>query len=175
MRSHKFLILVYLLAVLAQGCASDPREAAARAGDPGALNKLCYGYLYGKLGYDQDYGRALKWCRLGAETGNSNDETLYAEIYYEGHGVKKDVEFARTWYKKAGDQGHRHAEYMMAKSELDLADPNYKKYCFWIAQAKEQAYDKAMALDEDVQKKWTQSHPGEPPLCDGVDLNTEPL
>lgn len=177
MRSRSFPALALASAVLMTGCVSvptDPTETAALAGDPGALNTLCYGYIYGKQGYIQNYDRALMWCRKGAESGDPNDETLYAEMYYEGDGVKKDMALARTWYKRAAEQGHEHAEFMMALSELESSKPDFRNFCYWLAKAKLQNYDKALNLYDNLQQEWSKSHPDKPPLCSDVDLNSEP-
>ena len=58
---------------------------------------------------DVDYDEALKWCKLGAEQGNTHGEYNYGLMFENGYGVERDIEEARYWYTKAADQGNNDA------------------------------------------------------------------
>lgn len=160
-----FPFTISLIVACASAPAVSPVEAAANAGDPGALNYLCYGYIYGKNGYPKDYKHALYWCRKGAEAGDSNSQTLYAEMYYFGEGVTKNYAIARNWYLRAAKQGHVHAEYMMAVLEFQSGSPNMNVLCYWLMKSMAQYYPKAELLYDDLEKRWAASNPGKPALC----------
>jgi hypothetical protein len=42
-----------------------------------------------------------------AEAGNPDAQRDLAWVYKDGKGVKKDMEIAKMWYRKAADQGHK--------------------------------------------------------------------
>lgn len=158
------------------GCSTTPAAGpVATIGneddDPHALNRLCYGYLYGSDGYEKDYAKALVWCKKGAETGSANNETLYAEMYYEGDGVHKDDAIARQWYKKAAEQNHVHAQFMMAILEAKSPKPNDRSFCYWIEKSKAQGYDKAVQYYNELESDWKKDHPDAEPLCTEADAN----
>jgi TPR repeat protein len=162
----RFVYLLMATSLLA-ACASQPvpltedqkafaaTEAAANSGDPAALHRLCYGYIYGKEGFPLDYTQAVYWCKKGAEAGEPNDETLYAELFHLGKGVTQDDVMARWWYKRAAEQGHRHAQRMMARLEYESPNPDIKTFCYWVEKSIAQGYDNAVQLEKD----WEQDNP----------------
>ena len=150
----------------------DPMIPAAEAGDRYALNHLCLDALYGEEGRQQDFTQALLWCKKGAETGDPNDETLYAEIYFRGDGVPKDISYARQWYKRAAEQGHPHAQFMMARLAYFDRPIDGVALCYWLKRAVAQHYDKAQQFYDYLS---SHSYPVDhklQPLCDNPALQT---
>ena len=112
-------------------------------------------YQYGK-GIPQDHKTAVKWYRLAAEQGYADAQeyldklllheklkslTLAAEngdkhasfklggMYMGtivGHGIPKDRETARKWYKLAAEQGHTGAQDIM-----NISVPWWKFWAFY--------------------------------------------
>lgn len=63
-------------------------------------------YELGKIYYDgdivnKDYKRAFYYFKKGAELGADICRPYVALCYFNGHGVKKDIDEAKKWYKKA--------------------------------------------------------------------------
>jgi len=67
-------------------------------------------YNLGKLYYNapgnfpRDYREAAYWFQQAADLGNAKSQTMLAEMYKKGTGVKKDLKKSLFWYKKAGKQ-----------------------------------------------------------------------
>lgn len=168
------------IALCVAGCATtksaDPTIAAAESGDSLALNQLCYGYLYGESGYQQDFKQALIWCKKGAETGDPNDETLFAEMYHMGEGVGKDDAIARIWYKRAAEQNHVHAQLMMAILSYRNKKPDGSidgvEICYWLKRAIAQHYDKAQQFYDHLSAVSYPTNPADKSFCDDPLLNT---
>lgn len=174
------LLLASITVLILFGCVTsppiDPVVAAAESGDAMAMHHLCYGYIYGLEGYPKDYKQALLWCKKGAETGNPNDETLYAELYFNGEGVKKDDAIAEKWYKRAAEQNHPHAELMLAVLAINKENPNIEVFCYWLERSMSQQYDKAENYYNHMNDAWLRTHPDKKPLCAETDIsvNAEP-
>lgn len=166
------LLVGYVVVAHADIYTDDPVKNAANIGDPIALNQLCYGYLYGSPLYPKDFNSALTWCKKGAEFGDPNSETLYAEIYYLGDGVAKDITIAREWYRKAAVQGHKHAQYMMGRIESQADRPNLKAVCYWLLKSIAQDDKKAQTFYDQLKAQWSESYPDQPPFCTGFDIPT---
>lgn len=49
-----------------------------------------------------------------AEKGDVDAQYKLAEIYYNGHGVAKDIEKAIAWYEKSAEQGNSSSMYALA-------------------------------------------------------------
>jgi len=174
------LLLASMIILILFGCATspptDPVVAAAESGDAVALNHLCYGYIYGQEGYPKDYKQALLWCKKGAVLGEPNDETLYAEMYYFGEGVKKDDVIAEKWYKRAAEQNHPHAEFMLAVLEARKDKLNINVFCYWLERSISQQYEKAEDYYKNMNDSWIRNHPNQKSLCAETDIsaNAEP-
>lgn len=63
--------------------------------------------------------------RLNAEKGYHNDQFYLGVCYHIGRGVKKDINKAVLWYKKAADQGN-------SNGQINLG------YCYYVGQGVEQ-------------------------------------
>ena len=101
-------ISMFLFSALCAGCAASPKTD-----DVSAAHKACYSYIYGENGFEKNYEKAFEWCTTAAEFGVNSAQTLLAELYLQGNGVKKDLETAAAWYEKAALQGHFHAQMMV--------------------------------------------------------------
>jgi len=128
---------------------------AAKQGDKAAQNSLGLMYRNGE-GVPEDYKTAVKWFTLAAEQGDANAQehldillireklkslTLAAEngdkhasftlggMYNGtllGHGIPKDREMARKWWKLAAEQGHSGAQEIM-----NISVPWWKFWAFY--------------------------------------------
>ncbi|KAJ3195371.1 hypothetical protein HK101_000413 [Irineochytrium annulatum] len=94
----------------------DPRRSiawytrAAEQGDPDAELALSGWYLTGAEGVlKQSDTEAYLWARKAADKGLAKAE--YAVAYYSEHGVgvRADMDEARKWYLRAGEQGNKRA------------------------------------------------------------------
>ena len=62
----------------------------------------------------QSYYRASEWYRLAANLGRVADAQLaLGDLYFHGRGVPHDYAEALGWYKKAAEQGHPVAQYLL--------------------------------------------------------------
>ena len=83
------------------------------------------------------YITAFNLAKPRAEAGDAAAQTLLAEIYARGLGVRRDPEQAARWYKSAAEQGNPDAQFQYA---LLLIDGRYV----------EKDEDQAFALMEDA-------------------------
>mgnify|MGYP001074499059 CR=1 FL=1 len=90
-------------------------EVLKRAGngEATAQHEACYRYSYGEKARIS-YRLAHKWCAKGAAQGISHSQTLLAQLHFFGRGVPRDVKRAAELYQQAADQGHSHAQMMLA-------------------------------------------------------------
>jgi TPR repeat protein len=58
----------------------------------------------------QDYATALQLCRPLAEEGETCVQLSLGSMYYNGHGVKRDIVEAAKWTRKAAEQGYAPAQ-----------------------------------------------------------------
>ncbi len=72
----------------------------ANRGESEAECELGYRFDNG-LDVEQDYREALKWYLKASGKGNADAFLAAAEIYYWGHGVKRDREKAQWFFLKA--------------------------------------------------------------------------
>jgi TPR repeat protein len=70
-------------------------------------------YANGEQGVTQDYVEALKWFKLGAETGQTDAQYALGKMYYEGHGIPQNHLEALKWFKLAAEQGNRNAHFQL--------------------------------------------------------------
>ncbi len=85
---------------------SDPKEKLSHLTSSLEQGYLESYYELGKIYYDgdivnQDYKRAFYYFKKGAELGSDICRPYVALCYLNGHGVKKDIDEAKKWYKKA--------------------------------------------------------------------------
>ena len=87
-----------------------------------AQNNLGRMYENGEGGAPQDYGKAERWYRLAAETGNAIAQNNLGRMYENGWGVAQDDILAYMWYSFAVDQGN------------EVAGKNRKKLAYHMIQ-----------------------------------------
>ena len=82
---------------------------------------------------------------LLATQGHINAQYTLARIFYEGVGVKQNLEFAATWAREAAEQGHPEAQYVLAHmfSHGEGVEKNLEQAVYWTKRAAEQGYIKA--------------------------------
>jgi hypothetical protein len=103
--------LLFGIALLASGCATDHHATVVFTGDPvdtptrpetiedkaekgDAEAQLRLGWMYEKGdGRAQDYVEAVKWHRKAAEQGNAAAQNELGAMYYKGDGVPQDYVF----------------------------------------------------------------------------------
>ncbi|MDR1695415.1 MAG: sel1 repeat family protein [Endomicrobium sp.] len=126
------------------------RENVERAIKDAKRGKIRAIYALGNMYYDgygvkKDYAEAEKWYRKAtfrqvifadaeslldevrfeqakksAEEGNAESQFKLAEMYYRGKGVKKNIEEAEIWRKKAAEQGY--VSYAIHENPLSAVD-----------------------------------------------------
>lgn len=81
------------------------------------------------------------WLPL-AESGYAKAQASIGWMFHSGHGVKKDLQTAAEWYRKAADQGHEIAQNNLGVFyEQGLAGPaDAKKAAIWYQMAADQGY-----------------------------------
>ncbi len=86
--------------------------------DPGRFSEDPANVAYGAFqrGY---YLTALNLATPLALAGNASAQTLIAEIYSRGLGVRKDIATATEWYEKAAGQGDTEARFQLAMILID--------------------------------------------------------
>lgn len=97
-------------------------EAAAQAGDPGAMNNLAIAYAKGDV-LAQDDTKALRWYEIASDKGLARASRGLAQMYHAGRGVPADLVKAVGLYDLAFRQGDRPAAQRLGRlavsGELD--------------------------------------------------------
>jgi len=138
----KRLILLTLV-FMQGGCAHFGLDSEA---DIFAEN--CYAYRYGDKLRRINVIQALDWCQRSASLGNSNSQTLLAELYYMGLGGEYDVAKAEQWFLKSAKQGHAHGQFMLYKIySVNKTQKFQNKARYWLRQAKASQYPLAMGVE----------------------------
>ena len=73
---------------------------------------------------------------------------MLGDMYHDGAGVKKDLNKAISWYKKAANKGLAHAQYSvgaMSATGYGATKPNLKKAKVWLQKAAKQGHKGAQA------------------------------
>jgi len=136
----KLLIIVLLL--LQTACAHFGLDSEA---DIAAEN--CYSYRYGDKLRRINFVEAFDWCHRAANYGNSNSQTLLAELYYLGLGDEQDLDQAEQWFLKAAKQGHAHSQFMLYKIyHLSNTLEKQQQAIFWLKQARYGQYKLALQV-----------------------------
>lgn len=94
-------------------------DAQARLGD------LYYNgrrSLQGKSIIPQDYAKAFEWYSKAAQQGNSRGELGLGMCYEKGHGVKKNIDTAIGWFKKAAS--HKDEFQGQAEQKIEYIENN---------------------------------------------------
>lgn len=114
-------------------------------GDPASQRKtkVRQDFGHGEQCYEQgDYPAALKWYRRAAEQGYALAQVNLGSMYFEGQGVRPDIQEALKWYRLAAEQG-------LASAQFDLgvlyeqhggASQNPHEAFLWYQKAASQGY-----------------------------------
>lgn len=103
------------------GVPQDLEESAkwfrpiAEQGNVYAQAMLGYGYVIQKK-----YAEAVPWLRKAAMQGNDIGQCLLGVCYFEGKGVKEDIEEAFKWLSKSAKQGNTIAKDTLEKPEFSM-------------------------------------------------------
>jgi uncharacterized protein len=65
--------------------------------------------MTGEHGFPINYSDAMSWNLKGYQNGHSEGANNIGELYEKGWGVTKDIEQAKSWYKKASELGNLEA------------------------------------------------------------------
>ena len=96
-----------------------------------------------KSAYTQrDYATALTAFQRSAELGNVEAMTFLGFMYYEGHGVPRDLDRARTWFENAAAKGNASA--MANLGYLHSMQKDYENAVSWLSRAVEAGDSAAM-------------------------------
>jgi hypothetical protein len=109
-------ILLFIIIVLAGGCATSPPsrdmiaiKQMAENGDINAQAELGYSYQYGDE-MNKSPNEALKWNLAAANQGSPMAQHNLAVMYDEGVDIPENNAEAIKWYHKAAGQGHPRAQ-----------------------------------------------------------------
>jgi TPR repeat protein len=170
-RTAMFLPISVVASLTLVACASPPagdsNEGAAGRSDSGQLSaselhRRCYGYIYGREGFEKDYARALEWCSRSAQNpGSISSITLLAELNYFGQGIPVNMIEAARLYRVAAEAGHTHAQYMIGTMYLrgDGVDKDRDEGMRWLELASRQGYEHATELLNRISASKQKSHP----------------
>ena len=67
-----------------------------------------------ELSKQQDYDKAIKLYKKGAEQGDAGAQYNLGYMYENADGVERDFVIAAEWYEKAAGQGHAKAQNNLA-------------------------------------------------------------
>ena len=110
---------------------------AAEGGDAKAQCRLSWMYFDGD-GVQQDYAKAVEWCRKSAAQGYVEAQLALGQMYNEGKGVAQDSTAAARWCRMAAEQGDVYAQFYLSGIYLDFED--YIEAARWCRKAAEQGY-----------------------------------
>jgi len=134
-------ILLILLLLFQTACAHFGLDSQADI-----ASENCYSYRYGDKLRRINFVEAFDWCHRAAKYGDSNSQTLLAELYFLGLGGEQDINQAEQWFLTAAKQGHAHSQFMLYKIySVRAGVRNKQKANYWIKQAKYSKYK--LALD----------------------------
>lgn len=87
-----------------------------------ALYNLGVCYEQGLLGITKNDSLKIIYFLKSARMGNKYAQSALADCYNLGNGVKKDIEYAKYWYKQSANQGYAEANYKLGKCYLEQGD-----------------------------------------------------
>ena len=97
-------------------------EKLAKQGNPNAQLALGKIYFEGRAGQKQDYHKALDLFQKAAQKGNGPAMFNIGLCYDGGFGVRKSLENALKWYRKAADVGVPEAQAKVAAIAENTGD-----------------------------------------------------
>jgi len=90
----------------------------------------------------KDYPGALAQFQRSAELGNAESMTFLGFMAYEGHGVARDLDRARSWFEQASAKGNASA--MGNLGYLHSVERDYQSAVSWLTRAVEAGDTAAM-------------------------------
>ncbi len=90
-------------------------KASAQQGIPHSQVTMGWWFMKGWHGIKIDYSEAMKWNLMAYKQGHSEGANNIGELYENGLGVPKDIEQAKSWYKKASVLGNAEATERLEK------------------------------------------------------------
>jgi len=98
--------------------------------DPTASNTLGTYYLYGELDLPVQKTKACKLFLKAGMLGSSEGYCNLANCYFDGQGVKRDMQKAKHYYEKAAILGNCDARRCLGQMEIACGNPErgYKHY-----------------------------------------------
>jgi len=119
------------------------------------------GRMFAKgTGVIQDYQKAEKWYRLGAEQGLPEAQSTLGKMYLQGQGVPQNYQEAEGWFRKASDQGNSHGQHllgMMYRDGLGLKQDDVEAYK-WFTLSATQGYEDAVMDGETLTSEMGAAH-----------------
>ena len=87
---------------------------------PGQMNQMGDDYRWGRNGKVQSYVEALKWYHQAAGYGHGRAQYNLGDMYYFGHGVPRNNDEAKKWWRKALDTSQKMAELGDAEGQYNM-------------------------------------------------------
>ena len=106
------------------------------------------------------FEEAVNLLQQPATLGNSEAQFLLGTCYYNGEGIKRDVDEAARWFRKAAEQGDIDAQYKLGLSYLSGSGVAYREdeAVYWLQKAGEQGHPKAQLTLGDLYYKEGNNH-----------------
>ena len=102
------------------------------------------------------FEEAVKLLQEPASLGNPEAQFLLGTCYYNGEGIKRDVDEAAKWFRKAAEQGDMDAQYKLGLSYLSGSGVAFREdeALYWLQRSAKQGHPKAqIALGDLYYKK----------------------
>lgn len=156
MRKSFILILMVIATISAIKSIADETQRhdplrelneRAEAGDGKALYNLATVYENGYDSIAPDTARSVKLYQLSARAGYAPAQNYLGFLYFNGNGIKQDIDSALYWMAKAAGNGDAKAAnnlgYLLAHSEVVTRD--YPQAVSWLTKAAEAGLPSAQA------------------------------
>ena len=139
------LLFIFSLAMTGFAIAQsdyDDNISAAKNGDADAQFHIAWLYFCGDGGVDQDFEKAVYWCRKAANQGHIRAQSELGYCYFAGEGVAKDYKQAVMWLSKAAKEGYAEAQdYLALCYSNGYGVPKDEKLAFdWYNKAADQGF-----------------------------------
>ncbi len=90
-------------------------RASANSGIPHAQVTVGWWHMTGEHSFKIDHTEAMKWNLMAYKQGHSEGANNIGELYEKGLGVSKNMEQAKSWYRKASVLGNIEATTRLAQ------------------------------------------------------------
>ena len=111
----------------------DEITALAHSGNTEA--QVLLGDYYASTSEDENDVLAYEWYRRAADRGSVEGLYKLGKCYYMGAGVKKDIPWALTCWRLAGEMGYSNALYMIGSSYVRGPFKDYADALYWWRRA----------------------------------------